>query len=313
MGQRIVLYSHDGKLGDAVVMTGLVEALHRAGHEIHVTASRGNLDFWRADTRLAGVIDVPKTGVWAKLAALRQLRRIEADLLFSWDLHPSSTGTLLARFSGASKKVGFCATAGSVFDKVLEFDPARDHITRKYAQAAALLGVPLRPPRIGFEVEPSPLPDQAGCRGKVFLNFVGSVPDKSLTGDAARTVLDRFSAEFPDWLFVVCYMARHAWVASLAAGRGNVLAVRTDQDWLDLYRVMSACDAVVTVDTSIAHIATALGKPLLDIFCKDAQALVNFRPVGERVAIVESASAEVISEVDPDELVSALRGLLPAS
>jgi hypothetical protein len=69
MSHRIVLYSHDGKLGDAVVMTGLVESLYAAGFAVYVTASRGSLPFWLADRRLAGVVEVPKTGLLGKLAA----------------------------------------------------------------------------------------------------------------------------------------------------------------------------------------------------------------------------------------------------
>lgn len=310
--KKLVLYSHDGKLGDAVVMTGLVDTLSRVGFAVYVTASRGNIQFWRADRRLAGVIEVPKTGLIGKLNAILKLRRLRPDTLFSWDLHRSSTGTLLAHLSGAKHKVGFCREAKVIFDDVLVYDPASDHITRKYEQAAALLGVtgPLSAPGLGFPVVArSPVP-LAEYPKRVFVNFFGSVPDKSFTAEAIQTVLQKLAADFPACAFLVCYMQPQAWIVDRVAGFANIEAVRTDADWLDLYRTIQACAAVMTVDTSIAHIAAALGKPLLDIFCKDSQALVNFRPVGESVAIIESSSPEVISEVDVDELISALRSVL---
>jgi ADP-heptose:LPS heptosyltransferase len=310
--KKLVLYSHDGKLGDAVVMTGLVESLHRAGFSVYVTASRGNIRFWQADSRLAGVIEVPKTGLLGKLSAIRKIRRISPDTLFSWDSHRSSTGTLLARLSGARRKVGFCREARDVFDDVLDFDPACDHITRKYEQAAALLGVtgPLSAPGLGFPVVArSPVP-LAEYPKRVFVNFFGSVPDKSFTAEAIQTVLQKLAADFPACAFLVCYMQPQAWIVDRVAGFANIEAVRTDADWLDLYRTIQACVAVMTVDTSIAHIAAALGKPLLDIFCKDSQALVNFRPVGEPVTIIESSSPEVISHVDVDDLIRSLRSVL---
>jgi ADP-heptose:LPS heptosyltransferase len=308
MSDKVILYSHDGKLGDAVVMTGLVEALHRAGHVVYVTASRGNVAFWKADRRLAGVVEVPKTGLFGKLSAILQLRRIKADCLFSWDLHRSSTGTLLARLSGAGRKVGFWPGGSAVFDDLLAFDPSREHITRKYERAAALLGVPLSRPKLGFPVKAAELDVPAGRR--VFVNFFGSVPDKSLNEATIEAVLKRLVEDFADCVFLVCHMRHQGWIAERVAGYANIRAVRTDAGPDDLYGAIQVCDAVMTVDTSIAHIAAALDKPLLDIFCKDAQARVNFSPLGERMAIVESASPEVISEIDLDELVSALRMLL---
>ena len=265
---KLVLYSHDGKLGDAVVMTGLVDTLSRAGFAVFVTASRGNLRFWQADRRLAGVVEVPKTGLIGKLSAIRSLRRIRPDYLFSWDLHRSSTGTLMARLSGARHKVGFCPEAKDVFESILSFDPACDHITRKYEQAAAMLGVatPLSAPSLGFPVVARNLAVQAEPRKRVFVNFFGSVPDKSFTAEMIKAVLDRLAADFQSCAFLVCYTQPQAWIADCVAGFANVEAVRTDADWQDLYGAIQACDAVMTVDTSIAHIASAMGKPLLDIF-----------------------------------------------
>lgn len=311
MTKKLILYSHDGKLGDAVVMTGLVEAFHRAGHAVYVTASRGNVAFWKADRRLAGVIEVPKTGLFGKLAAILQLRRIGADCLFSWDLHRSSTGTLLARLSGARRKVGFWPGGSVVFDDLLVFDPGHDHITRKYEQAAALFGLSLQAPCLGFPVKAAEFDLPPGRR--VFVNFFGSVPDKSLNEAAIDRVSKRLAEDFADCVFLVCHMRHQGWLAERVAGYGNIRAIRTDAGPDDLYAAIQACDAVLTVDTSIAHIAAALGKPLLDIFCKDAQARINFSPVGEHIRIVESASPEVISEIDPDELVSSLRALLAGS
>jgi ADP-heptose:LPS heptosyltransferase len=103
------------------------------------------------------------------------------------------------------------------------------------------------------------------------------------------------------------------WVVDFVSDYTNVYPIRTDGKPGDLYAAIQACDAVVTVDTSIAHIAVALGKPLLDIFCRAAQARINFQPVGERVRVVESTSPVRISEVEPVELVSTLRFLLEPS
>jgi ADP-heptose:LPS heptosyltransferase len=172
MAEKLILCSHDGKLGDAVVMTGLVEALHCAGYSIYVTASRGNLSFWQADRRLSGVVEVPKNGLIGKLLAILQLRRIKASNLFSWDLHRSTTGMVLARFSGARRKVGFWTEGLAVFDVILPFDPACEHIIRKYERAAALLGIPLAPPKLGFSVMPSGPQASSGYARRVFVNFL---------------------------------------------------------------------------------------------------------------------------------------------
>lgn len=311
MTKKLILYSHDGKLGDAVLMTGLVESLSRAGFLIYVTASRSNLAFWQADSRLAGVVEVPKTGLLGKLAAIAKLRRVSADYLFSWDLHRSSTGTLLARLSGARRKVGFWPEGHGVFDVILEFDPACEHITRKYQRAAELIGIArlLPVPCLGFPVVANELDAYAGYSKRVFVNFFGATQDRSFTAEVIPTVLERLSHEFPSCAFLVCHMEHQPWVMNSTVGFDNIDAIRTDANWKDLYSAIQACDAVITVDTSIAHIAAAMRKPLLEIFCMDSPSLVRFRPVGESVVIVESASPEVISKIDLDELVSALREL----
>jgi ADP-heptose:LPS heptosyltransferase len=313
MNKNIILYSHDGKLGDAVVMTGLVEALYQAGFLIYVTASRGNYNFWRADRRVKEVIEVPKTGMLGKLAAIWKLRRISADYLFSWDLHHSSTGSFLAKFSGAGNKVGFCQAQPHVFDPVFSFDPSSDHITRKYEQAAkfaGLTGRTLPTPRLGFSVDAKNLDEYSGYENKIFVNFFGSVVDKSFTAEASQRVLRMFNEKYPDVAFIVCYMKHQAWVQGCATGFNNIGFLRTDENWRDLYAVIQACDAVVTVDTSIAHISAALNKPLLDIFCKDSLARVNFLPVGENILVLESTSPIEISHVVIEDIDEAVRKLV---
>jgi ADP-heptose:LPS heptosyltransferase len=313
MNKKIILYSHDGKLGDAVVMTGLVEALYQAGFLIYVTASRGNYNFWRADRRVQETIDVPKTGVLGKLVALWKLRRISADYLFSWDLHRSSTGSFLARFSGASNKVGFYQAQPPVFDTVFPFDPSSDHITRKYEQALKFIGLTdraLLAPRLGFSVDAKNLDEHSGYEKKIFVNFFGSVADKSFTAEASQRVLHMFNEKYPDVAFIVCCMKHQTWVQDCATGFKNIKVLRTDKYWRDLYAVIQACDAVVTVDTSIAHISAALNKPLLDIFCKDSLARVNFLPVGENILVLESTSPIEISRVVPEYLDEAVRKLV---
>jgi hypothetical protein len=198
---------------------------------------------------------------------------------------------------------------GAGGDVILAFDPARDHITRKYEQAAALIGASLVAPRLGFAVTARDMGAYAGYPKRVFDNFFGSVPDKSFTVDAMRAVLARLADDFSDKAFLVCYMRQQSWIVELVSDYTNVDAVRTDIGPDDLYAAIQACDAVMTVDTSIAHIAAVLGKPLLDIFCRAAQARINFQPVGIAF-IVESSSPDLISDITPNELARQLSTLL---
>jgi len=82
-------------------------------------------------------------------------------------------------------------------------------------------------------------------------------------------------------------------------------------DYVTLFDQVRACDAVVSVDTGIVHVAAGLGKPLLAIYNPDGPGENNFacwHPNSDKaiVLVADSVEPQRIDQLDPVAIRSAL-------
>ena len=81
---RYFFFSNDGKLGDAVLHTALIDGIHQYDQDAHISvaASLQTVEFWKRDPRIEDVITLHKAWFWDYIAAGIQHRDIDWLIFF---------------------------------------------------------------------------------------------------------------------------------------------------------------------------------------------------------------------------------------
>ena len=297
--RKILFFSHDGKLGDAVVNTAFVSALKRwdPSCEIHVTAAGATLAFWAADERITKVWPLPRR-TWGSVIRLGlALRRERLCHIVTW-LRPRSE---------KNRVLLWLAAAMQVID-LREFNagPVRPKIEACGA-ALAQIGVPAMPLSYDVHLPLSSLDHDAAdledCP-RILVNLFAADTERNIDHEAGVRLVQKLHAAIPDAaLSLLCCAPSVERARSVVDDAGIGELVNCEGD---LARLFSACrfaDAVVSTDTAVVHIASAFNTPVVGIYQNDGVKPLQWGPRGTATAVVLSKSAQDVHGFDVDDVV----------
>lgn len=262
--KHVVIIRWDGKYGDAFVSSFFYREIRKIeGCTVTVitTAELAELHEKYFDVERV-LVCPPNPGLLDLLRIRARLCRVDTvvhlvgrvparEIAFMWLLRPRNVFSLDDELNWVNGKLGG-ATAGLSF-------------SGKYASVLQHLGI--------GEVDRTPiitvLAQTTGGRFDVVVNPFGSRPDKSLMPSRAAQVLKSIADWAPHMRIGVLSSpptSQQAEVIVQEAGRRNVEAIQGVNSIHDAIGVIYAADAVVTVDTSIVHIASGLKKGLVAIY-----------------------------------------------
>ena len=295
---KVLFFSHDGKLGDAVVNTAFVAALKNWDPlcEIHVTTAGPTTAFWTADERITRIWPLPRRK-WRDIVRLGlALRRERICHIVTW---------LRAR-SEKNRVLLWLAAPGQVVDlRDFNAGPIRPKIEACGA-ALAQIGAPLRPLAYDVRLAASGPVIDAGLSNRSFIliNLYAADRERNIDNKTGAHLLRKLRAAMPGAVLgVLCCAAslERARAAVHEAGTGEI--VNCDGDLARLFRVCRQADAVISTDTSVVHIASAFDTPVVGIYQNDGVKPLRWGPRGTATATVMSASALDVQGFDVDEVV----------
>lgn len=310
-----------GRAGDFILTTGLFNALKAYDPACELTIVVGPRAAGMA--RLHPAIDRVLVFDRHPLRLIPFILRLRDRLFDAWldpKDHYSTNQALLARLARARVKVGFNRPAGGPFDVPLH-PPAgvHAHFSVEMLKPLDLIGIPApRPPRLSLGV-----PDASRHRAEAILGT-----------ERRFTVLVNLSAGHP-----LRYWGEEQWVAALprlaaaraarffissapedralaervaAAGRGGGVEVTTlpAGSILDVAAVVAGVDAVVTVDTSIVHLAALYDRPIVALYRDDQHVFSMFRPLSSKQEILMCAPGQPLTALTVDQVIAAYGRLL---
>jgi ADP-heptose:LPS heptosyltransferase len=303
---KILFFSHDGKLGDAIVNTAFVAGLERWNPhcEIHVTAAGATAAFWAADDRIARVWRLDRRG-WADIFRLGfNLRRERFDHIVTW-LRPRSE---------KNRMMLWLAAPGNVID-LHDFNqgPVR-HKSAACAEALAQAGAP----RWTLPYDVRMTPDLAALdaryppeREVIAVNLFAADPERNLDHDAAVRLLLGLRQTVPGAaLCLSCNDATEQKARAVIAAAGTGDVVNCEGNLPQLFGLCHRAAVVISPDTAVVHIACALDTPVVGIYQDDGVKPVQWGPRGAATAVVLSRSARTLKGFDMAEVlghVAALR------
>ena len=309
---KILLFAHDGKLGDSVVNTAFVDGALQLdpAAELHVLGSDTAADFWAMDRRIRKIWIFRNPPLRECLRTSWAIRREHYDFVVTWKERFRSEKTRLMLLL-SSPRQAILYEEGKSPDRV-------NHALRKcelslrhiYGERAAALD--LRP-RLDMDLDPpaSFAGQLAPGSEVILLNLFAADPARSIRVADAAAILDGLARLAPAALLALsCTDASEATAREAAAASGRPCQVVNTG--LSLRRLISLCarvDCIISPDTSLIHIASALDKPVLGIFQNDGTKSIEWAPRSSRSAIVIGPERNGIQGFSVSEVLEKIQGL----
>lgn len=298
---KVLFFSHDGKLGDAIVNTAFVAGVRKLAPDaqIDVLASSASMDFWRKHRDIGQVWKFQNPPLWECIKTSWAIRQQRYDYLvtFKKRFRSEKTKLLLAL---AKPQKGFIAEEGRLNGEVQHaVHKSRDSLHAIFGAAAA--GLPLNY-ELGFDTQPA---DDLGDKDLVLVNLFAAEPHRTVVTAVAAQLLKALAAALPNsQLCLLCTPETLAQAEAAQKQSGVDCSIaNTQMDFMRLMAVCARADLIISPDTSLVHIATALDKPVLGIFQDDGIKAIEWAPRSSRHAIVIAPSRDSIHGFSVDEVV----------
>ena len=320
---KILIFSHDGKLGDAVVNTAFLRGarLLDPGVEIHVLASGNSGNLWQADSRIARVWNFENPPLLECLRTSWAIRRERFDYLVTFKERFRSEKTRILLKLAAPRR--------SVLMEEGKLPGQVTHAVRKsQVSLQAIYGERAHTLIPRYELHRTPgtalpadlaglLPDQE----LIVVNLFGSEPNNARTVSTAAAVgiLQRIAVALPSAaVALTCTNSTQALAQQAIDGvraqtdtgiHWRALVVNTENDLPGLVALCDRASVVISPDTSLIHIASALDKPVVGIYQNDGIKPIEWAPLCSHFAVVIAPDAKTIHGFSADEVVQKVLAL----
>lgn len=271
--KRCLLLRLDGKLGDTITTTGFINALHQSGYKVDIVARKQNT-FVYAYIKTPHRLYSLKKGVFSFFVLLFKLRAHSYDALVcsTHILDPASLW--LARFVPAKTKIVFKNEEIDFFDVHISEGFFEKHVTDRYQQTLKVITGSPSPQVEKYELN---IPESAINEAK---KFIGNHKKVIVLNSFAGARLRNFS--FATTKAIIEALTHDALVISFG-NDGDLHILREwkkhlhNVNWVVPHRgdfafnaaLVTLANAVITPDTSIVHLASALNAPLVAVYRED--------------------------------------------
>ncbi len=319
---RVLFLRHD-RIGDMIVSTGLLTAIHRAhpGLALDVLASPINAIVLAHEPAVRAVVRFDRRSLASWWTLFWRLRRERYDAVIDPMVTSQSFTTLLLMLAtGARWRVGvpkerlpdvyaLPATARS---------GTEGHLVDYLAQLAEPFGIAPADAttlRISLtDAERAAALITWGAGRRILVNVSAGKPFRAWPSARYAETIRHMRAQVPDARVLVMYAPAEAEIArSIAEASGAVAFPSTLREG---FAMVATAEFVLTPDTSIVHAASAFRVPTVSLFTADMAIRWHlYRNPGEDVVtngwtLADLPTATVVAAVDR---VLATAGLLPAS
>jgi ADP-heptose:LPS heptosyltransferase len=311
--RRILLVRVD-RIGDAILSTPAIEILRKSFPEATIDIVLGRRN--RTVAQLLPFIDnvFSFSRPWQAIDLIWRLRRGNYDVAIDMLYNDSFTAAAFTIGSGARVKIGFEGSVAALYDITVVRPADREHHVPTLLRLIAPLGIEIDAATTRLSVS---LPAAAmtaartilqglydQTRRLIIINISGSTPAKFWGVEPyARLARDLERSGFQVLLLAV---VADGILLERIAREGGVGHIAPNPDLAEVAALLSFADLVVSPDTSIVHIAAALGKPTVDLV-PVPQVGVEFGPWGVPHRVISGKAG--VGDIAEAEVQAAIRSL----
>jgi ADP-heptose:LPS heptosyltransferase len=300
------------RIGDLILITPLLKILREKypGGEIHFIAGRKN-----HDVALNHPL-IDKTLLYRKdpLSIIKlffQLRFNRYDIWIDPRDHESSEGTLLARVARAKIKIGFNSSGSKTFSHQMKSDSELSglHYTTRVLTALEHLDIttgdnkPVLYITADSEHYLDRYLDEKNINKYYCLNISANGPDRYWQ-----------TKKWIDFINSIDKKEHEIVLISLPEDLNSAKEIKQScghvhnfgsRSIIDIFSLVNRSELVITVDTSIVHIASAFNKPILALYVNLQNFYSQYLPLSENYRVVVSPEeGDPISEIRVEDAVN---------
>ncbi len=333
-----ILYLRYDRIGDMVLATGIFAAIRAAQPTVtvDVLASIGNAAVLDGNPDVGTVYRINKAHPWTFLITLWRVRRVHYDAVVDGIVMAASlTSMLLMWASGAQHRIGI-GDRGNAFALTLPLERLAGAV-HHVEHSASLLAAFEQKPRPGSHAAPeAPIGSppwrprlfpsaeelaeaQARWRfaegrgamsrpggGRLLVNVSAGAPCRYWPEGRLVEAIRWVRSCFPQVILLLVGVVQDWRRMQRIGAHAGVLAARTPR-YRQMMALVATCDFAFTPDTSVTHIASAFGKPMVGLFERGKGGLCG--PYGTASYVV-SAPAHTLASLASTPVLQALEMLL---
>ncbi len=328
MKRRILILSHDNKIGDAIVMTGLFKPLRALWPdcEIGVLCGTSNAALYRHHPEVKWLHVSSSRNVFARLWASLKARFVGYDMVvhFGLDLANPSVQIVLNAVN-AKQRFLFLKhpTKPLPNDVVMEGDwgysanAKAQHYSARHLRFLQTLGATPAPYRYDIHLGPdTPVAPSQDEGLLMVINSQSSAANKSFSLPWLQAFVEAVYTQHPHMRMQLLSASR-----DLEATMRDMFSKRADRVWVTPFAptvtpslaMIQKADLVITPDTYAVHAASAWNKPVIALYEPSVLSVDSWAPLSDTYAQLIAPSGQAVSDIGVSEVMKALAHMLATS
>ncbi|MEX2190674.1 MAG: glycosyltransferase family 9 protein [Bacteroidota bacterium] len=323
--RKLLILRYD-RIGDIIVTTPVLRKLKHSHPDLRigVLASKSNADLVRTNPFVDRLHILPDHW-WQWRAFLREARREQYDVVLNFIFNRTTSGGVLANLIAPKGiKVGQGADKYRFyFNKLMHLERGRDHmadVLLKYV--GAVFDLPRRKGTTSFEIVVdeqakhtvnSFLKDFKITRRRfIVLNISSTESVKQMSRKQADVLAQFLATQCRETVVVISAPSDSRVRNEITTHPGKRLfpfPPQGDTDMLTIAELIRESKAVITPDTSIIHVASAMGTPVMGLYTP-LQVTNEWLPYGVMHRMVLAGNGEPVSSIKTETLEFETRAFL---
>jgi ADP-heptose:LPS heptosyltransferase len=325
MKKRILILSHDNKIGDAIVMTGLFKPLHALWPEceIGVLCGASNAALYRNHPDVKWVHVAKSRNVFARMWAgfLARMKRYDLVVHFGLDLANPSVQIVLNMVK-AKQRFFFLKhpTDPHPNDVVMEgfWGYSANHETLHYSarHLRFLETLGAKPTPYVYDIhlgECTPVESLPSEGLRMVINSQSSAANKSFSLPWLQAFVSEVHTQYPSMKIQLLSAS-----PALEAAMHDLFSMYADRVVITPFAgtvtpslaIIQQADLVVTPDTYAVHAASAWNKPVIALYEPSVLSVVSWEPLSDTYAQIIAPKGKAVSDIPVSEVMKALACLL---
>jgi len=318
MKKRILILSHDNKIGDAIVATGLFKPLraHWPDCEIGVLCGPSNAALYRHHPDVKWLHVSSSRNVFARMWASLKARLVGYDMVVHFGLNLANPSEqIVLKIVNAKQRFLFAKHPVKPLpnDVVMDGDLASPHYSARHMRFLQTLKAAPSSYHydIRLEEDHSELPPKHG-RPLMVINSQSSTANRSLSIAWLREFVTAVCEQYPtmDVQLLSASPSHEADLTEALLGFGD--RVRVTQYHASVshsLKVIRNADVVVTPDTYAVHAASAWNIPVVALYLPNGPTTV-WTPLSDTYVQIEASPGKVVSDIGVPEVMNALHQMM---
>ncbi len=325
MTRRILILSHDNKIGDAIVATGLFKPLrsHWPDCEIGVLCGASNAALYRHHPDVKWLHVSTSRNVFARMWASLKARLVSYDIVVHFGLDVANPSVqIVLNIINAKQRFLFLKhpTKPLPNDVVMQgewgysHNTTAQHYSARHLKLLETLGVKFS--GYAYDIHlgpdtPKPLPSSEGVL--MVINSQSSATNKSFSLKWLETFVQAVYTQQPNIRMQLLSAS-----PSLEAAMRDTFSALSDRVTVTPFAptvapslaIIQSADIVVTPDTYAVHAASAWNKPVIAMYEPSVLSVDSWGPLSDTYAQLIAPNDKAVSDIAVSEVMQALAHLL---